>query len=157
MPNIDPLTGLFSAAHLERRLDLMIRQARQAGTLLSLILSDMGGLKQVNLRHGVETGDLVLRTVAKAMREAMDESFTCWRLGGDAFVIGMPEIGPDEAAVQSQVLRDAVSQLSIVAPDESAVRPTVSVGVSTYPEDAQTVKGLIRVADRRMQAAKALV
>ncbi len=154
MPNVDPLTGLLTGDNLDRRLQRLMDLAEEAGMPLSLIICDVHHLKDVNARYGWATGDLLVQAVAHTLRAAMDPAFTCWRLGGDAFLVALPTTPLERARLQGERLLSAMSQTTIEGPDGGKITPLMSMGISTFPQDAQTPRGLVRVADRRMHASK---
>lgn len=149
----DPLTGLFNGQHLEQKLKSLVYQAGQAGQPLSFIIGDLGGLKNINNQFGRVVGDLLLQTVARVMVESM-EGFVCWRVGGDAFAVGLLGVDREQAEAYAQRLRDQVTGIRMETP-AGPISPTFAVGISTFPDDAQSSHGLMRVADRRMHHARA--
>lgn len=149
----DPLTGLFNGQHLDQKLKSLVYQAGQADEPLSFIIGDLGGLKGINNQFGRVVGDLLLKTVAQVMLESM-EGFVCWRVGGDAFAVGLLGVPKERAEEHATRLRTLITSIELETPN-GMLSPTFSVGVATYPEDAQTSHGLLRVADRRMHSERA--
>jgi diguanylate cyclase (GGDEF)-like protein len=150
---VDALTGLYNLRHLSSHLEALIHEARLARKHLSVIFGDLDNLKPVNDTYGHEAGDRVLQAVGNAIRNWAGKSFICWRLGGDEFVVALPGIGEDEAEGQAAYLRKVVSSLLVPVAD-THVRPSISVGISSFPEDGSSAGTLLGIADRRMYSVK---
>jgi diguanylate cyclase (GGDEF)-like protein len=151
---VDALTGLFNLRHLSSNLEALISQASSKGQPLSLIVGDLDDFKQVNDAHGHQAGDRVLRAVGNAIRLWAGAEYTCWRLGGDEFVVALPNVTEAEGLALAADLRKKVRGLMVAVAD-TLVRPSISVGVASFPMDETTGGALIGIADSRMYAAKA--
>jgi diguanylate cyclase (GGDEF)-like protein len=152
---VDALTGLFNLRHLSSHLEALITEAAAQDKPLSIIVADLDNLKPVNDTYGHQAGDQVLIAVSKAIMDWAGPDFVCWRLGGDEFLIALPDTGGAAGQAHANALRAVVSALSIPISD-GYVRPSMSVGVSSFPNDETSAGALIGIADRRMYAAKAL-
>jgi diguanylate cyclase (GGDEF)-like protein len=152
---VDALTGLYNLRHLSSNLEALIVQAGTDERPLSIIFGDMDNFKQVNDAFGHQAGDRVLRAIGNALRVWAAPSYTCWRLGGEEFVVAMPNVGEAEALVIAADLRGIISALAVPVAD-TLVRPSISVGVATFPIDETNPGSLLGIADRRMYAAKAM-
>jgi diguanylate cyclase (GGDEF)-like protein len=152
---VDALTGLFNLRHLSSNLEALISEAGAKGWPLSVIVGDLDNLKQVNDVHGHQAGDHVLQAVSDAIRVWAGTGYTCWRLGGDEFVVALPNVAEAEGLVLAANLRKVVGALTVPVADTFA-RPSISVGVASFPTDETTAGALLGIADRRMYAAKAL-
>jgi diguanylate cyclase (GGDEF)-like protein/PAS domain S-box-containing protein len=149
----DALTGLLNRRLLEDRLRQAIGLARRHDKLAALMLIDLDGFKQINDAYGHLSGDYVLRTVAKRMKECVRETDTVARLGGDEFVVLVtgqrtPE---DSAAVAEKIL---ASLISPIAGGGREFRIGASIGISVYPRDGLTPEALLRHADAAMYRVK---
>ena len=150
----DPLTGLPNRALLQDRLAQALSEARRSGRQLAVLLLDLDQFKTVNdsLGHGV--GDQLLTIAARRMREALRETDTVGRLGGDEFLILLKDL-PDRAAVLP-VLQGLQACLGAPLLLEGAeLRISASFGVALYPEHGQDAETLQRCADVAMYSAKA--
>ncbi|MPZ49149.1 MAG: diguanylate cyclase [Dehalococcoidia bacterium] len=152
---VDALTGLYNLRHLSSHLEALIVEAELDRKPLSVIFGDLDSLKPVNDTYGHEAGDSVLRAVGDAIHEWAGNKYTCWRLGGDEFVVALPDTGEDEALIQAAHLGKVVSSL-LVPVQGTHARPSISLGISTYPEDGSSAGTLLGIADRRMYATKAM-
>jgi diguanylate cyclase (GGDEF)-like protein len=91
---VDPLTGLYNRRFAERHLKSEIARAARKGYALTLVLFDLNNFKQINDRFGHPAGDLVLKTFADRLSEAVREVDLAARLGGDEFMLLLPECDP---------------------------------------------------------------
>jgi diguanylate cyclase (GGDEF)-like protein len=151
---VDALTGLYNLRHLSSHMEALIAQAKQTGQPLSVIFCDLDDLKPVNDTHGHEAGDLVLRAVGGAIHRWAGSEYTSWRLGGDEFVVALPNTSEAEALILSETLREAVASL-VISVKAGQVIPSISLGISCYPEDGASAGTLLGIADRRMYGSKA--
>jgi len=122
---------------------------------LSLLMIDIDNFKAINDHHGHPAGDDVLRALADRLSASMRAGDVCGRLGGEEFAVVLPDEDRDGAAASAERLRAAVETLGVEA--ESArerIGFTVSIGVSTLPQDGYTLDELLRQADERLYRAK---
>jgi diguanylate cyclase (GGDEF)-like protein/putative nucleotidyltransferase with HDIG domain len=142
----DHLTGLPNARSLFLRLESELARAARAGSTLATVVCDLNGFKQVNDRQGHLAGNKVLQQVARALEENCRPYDYVARMGGDEFVLLMPDISVEAARAKSVLLSEAVSR---ACPGLS-----LSYGVALYPQDGNAAHGLLGEADRRMYGAK---
>ena len=149
--NTDPLTGLYNLRYLQRQLDQLLEVHKRYGHPFSLLLMDVDGLKRINDAHGHPTGDRLLRQVALALRRTVRTVDTPARLGGDEFCV----LAPNQAARSGVALGERLSK----AAEEEFSAPgmpesSLSIGVVSCPEHADTADALIELADQAMYRAK---
>jgi diguanylate cyclase (GGDEF)-like protein/PAS domain S-box-containing protein len=149
----DPLTGLPNRALLMERLNLCLAKARRAGKLLAVLFLDLDLFKAINDGFGHGVGDAVFQEVARRLTLSVRDDDTVARVGGDEFIVLLPEIARSEdAATVARKLLDAIAQ-----PFSSGGRRldlTTSIGISIYPDDGQDAEALLRSADNAMSRAK---
>ncbi len=150
---IDALTGLNNLRHMSDHLESLIKSAAREEQPLSLVVADLDRFKPINDTYGHLAGDRVLQTIGGAMRRWAGNDFICWRLGGDEFAIALPGLDPAAAQRHAENLRHLINNLSVRVSD-GVVRPQISVGVASCPEDGDSVGTLLGMADRRMYQAK---
>lgn len=148
----DPLTSVANRVLLEDRLDQAVVGGVRHGTPVAVLLLDLDGFKLVNDELGHAAGDELLCTVATRLQTSTRKSDTVARVGGDEFVVVLPETG-DEAAMEVGRKLHA----SICRPYDlqgNTVSVGVSIGVAVFPEHGQELDELMRRADIAMYLAK---
>ena len=150
----DALTGLANKRHCLQRLEDEISRAVRYARPLSLLFCDIDFFKLVNDVHGHHAGDQVLCLVAACLRDRIRTTDLIARLGGEEFIIILPETAMEPAHILAERLRQAVERLYIPLPDGKTVQVTISIGVSACPETSKTVESLLDNADEAMNYAK---
>ncbi len=150
----DVLTDLPNRRHALRRLEEELIHSRTHALPLSVILLDIDHFKSVNDRYGHDVGDIVLRETAAVLRSCTRRREEVCRLGGEEFLVIVPQSTREASAYFAERLRQAVEGLEIRAGAYSG-RVTVSLGVAGLEDGATTVDELIKVADSRAYMAKA--
>jgi diguanylate cyclase len=149
----DGLTGLPNRMLFEDRLQQALATADRHGHLVAVFFIDLDGFKRVNDTLGHHVGDAVLQEVARRLAGAVRGSDTVARLGGDEFVVLASDLDrPEDAMALARKLLARTGDPYELA--EERVRLTASVGVSVYPDDADSATTLLRHADVAMYRAK---
>ena len=149
----DPLTGLPNRVLFRDRFEVASARAAREGGKVALLFIDLDHFKSVNDTLGHPVGDDLLRVVAQRLREHLRDSDTVSRLGGDEFLIALPDIEDAEAA--GQVARKIVQALR--APlriDGHDLVLTSSIGIAMWPDDGEGFDLLLQRADTAMYEAK---
>ncbi len=149
----DGLTALPNSAHFRRRLDDALGAGQLGGPALAVLFLDLDDFKPINDCHGHDTGDELLRIVARRLSGAVRADDIVCRLGGDEFACLLSQ--PMEHAQLSRLARqlfDAVSAPLQVGTLELSVRP--SIGIAVCPNDGDTTAALLQRADAAMYRAK---
>lgn len=150
----DPLTGLFNRRHMTDTLRKSISRSQQTGASLSLIAVDVDHFKKFNDTHGHDAGDMVLRAVGSALEQGCDRDEVACRIGGEEFMLILPDNTPDDAVTRAEKLRQAVEGISVRYGEKSLPRITISVGVAHYPAHGTMPQDLMRAADDALYMAK---
>ena len=116
-------------------------------------MMDLDELKAVNDRLGHFHGDRVLRAVGEIVTVGVRRIDTAARYGGDEFVVLLPETDPTGAYVVAEKIRLGVQELELGFQD-ATIRPSLSIGVVSYPDDGNTADELMISADGAMYASK---
>jgi diguanylate cyclase (GGDEF)-like protein len=153
LSTIDPLTGLFNRGFFFAALEREIARSARSGRGFCLLMMDLDELKSINDRLGHFHGDRVLRAVGEVVNESGRRIDTMARYGGDEFVVLLPETDPTGAFVLAEKIRLGVQDMALDLPEGSA-RPSLSVGVVSYPDDGTTADELMISADGAMYASK---
>jgi diguanylate cyclase (GGDEF)-like protein/PAS domain S-box-containing protein len=150
----DTLTGLPNRTHLGNRLNEALRRADQTGRQVGLLFIDLDLFKHVNDILGHSVGDALLKSVAEAMAQQLEEQALIARLGGDEFVVLLEDIaGRDDASRAARQLLDVFSRP--FPSSEGELHITASIGISMYPSHGADVDALLANADVAMYEAKA--
>jgi diguanylate cyclase (GGDEF)-like protein/PAS domain S-box-containing protein len=144
----DSLTGLGNHRQLFEVLQAEICRTKRTEREFALLLLDLDGLKAVNDRFGHPAGNRALCRLARLLADCCRSIDTATRQGGDEFALVLPETG---AAAATLVARRICEHL---AKDTEEPALSVSVGVASYPKDAQNVGTLLYAADRVLYAMK---
>ena len=149
----DHLTGLFNTRHFYEQLELESARAARYNHCLSLLMLDVDHFKRFNDTYGHPEGDRVLQRLAHVMRNCLRISDSAYRLGGEEFIVLLPETGLDEACLIAERLRG-----DFAANDTASVntdRVTVSIGVASRVP-TETTRNFVRRADDAAYLAKHL-
>ena len=150
----DFLTDLPNRVMLTDRLNQAIQQAKRYGRQGALMFLDLDHFKEVNDTLGHIVGDQLLRTVATRLQQCVRKSDTVSRLGGDEFIILLPEI-PDSLAlmeIAEKLLNEIVQPYMI---EHHEIRVSTSIGIVLFPQDGNSADILTQNADTAMYHAKA--
>jgi diguanylate cyclase (GGDEF)-like protein len=150
----DPLTGLFNHRGIHKRLAGESLRAQQNRTELSLIMIDMDDFKALNDTYGHPVGDCVLRHVSDAIRGVLRHADLAGRVGGDELLIVLPSTGHEGAMQLGERLRERLNGKPYVSESGDSIRVHVSLGVATFPGDAESLPELIEIADANLYASK---
>ena len=154
--NYDPLTNLPNRRLFYDRLGQAIKMAHRTKFPVALLFIDLDHFKEINDGLGHANGDALLMDVAQRINGCVREADTVSRLGGDEFTVILPEIG-DEAQVRriAQKIVQEMARPFFFLDDKTGYNISASVGIAIYPEDATTLEGLQKCADKAMYSAKA--
>jgi len=149
----DPLTGVPNRRYLEETVPRMLARARREESCLGLIYIDLNDFKEINDRWGHGAGDSVLQKVANRLTNATRESDLVGRVGGDEFVVVLPDLdGPNDAARAAHRQAEEAFREPIEA--EGEMFPvSASQGVAVFPRDGTDFDELLTRADRAMYRA----
>lgn len=150
----DQLTGLPNRTLLADRLQQALLVANREKTRLTLMFIDIDGFKGVNDTYGHEAGDLVLRSMARRLQSCIRASDTLARIGGDEFVLLLPDLrdAPSALALAAKIRNEASRPVTLS--QGTSVPVSMSIGIALYPDHGETPGELTEHADRAMYRAK---
>jgi len=144
----DSLTGLANHRHLFETLQGEICRSKRTGREFSLVLLDLDGLKQINDQYSHQAGDRALCRLGQILRDCCRSVDTAARHGGDEFAVVLPETSMAAAALVGQRICELLER------DAEEPALSVSVGIASYPKDADTIGTLLCAADKSLYAMK---
>ena len=152
----DGLTSLYNHRYLMEWLKTEFKIARRYGHPISFVMADLDHFKQVNDQYGHPFGDFVLKEIAVLARKSARESDLVARYGGEEFAMVLPRTDHQMAKVFAERFHQAVAK-RLFKNAASSAKLTVSVGLATYPEDAEITgpEMLVYLADQALLEAKA--
>ena len=150
----DALTGLHNRRYMESHLSTLVTQAIQSGRSLSVLVADIDYFKSVNDTYGHDAGDVVLREFAARFRRNTRGIDLACRLGGEEFVIIMPDTDLARAMQVGERLRACIAADPFQINADTYLRVTASVGIATIERREDTPETLFKRADTALYAAK---
>ena len=155
MAILDPLTALHNRRYMTSHLKTLFEESSQRGKPISVLLLDIDHFKTVNDSYGHDAGDAVLREFAARVRRNIRGIDLACRLGGEEFVVVMPDTDLAKAALVGERLRQCIATAPFPANERiGAIAVTASVGVAAleFPDD--TPELILKRADQALYCAK---
>ena len=150
----DPLTGLYNRRYMETHLKTLFDEAVQRGKPLSMMVADIDYFKSVNDTHGHDAGDEVLREFAVRMRKNTRGIDMACRLGGEEFVVMMPDTDLAKAYMVGERLRQCIAAAPFQLPGGAQIKVTASVGVASLEGLEDAPDAILKRADQALYCAK---
>jgi len=151
----DELTGLYNRRHFQTVLQIEWKRAVRFHRPLSLLMVDVDYFKKYNDTFGHLQGDRVLKEMAQLLKKSIREIDTVARFGGEEFIVLLPDTDKKGALAVGEKLRKIVETYRFIETGTSDISPlTISVGVSSYPDDVRDLDDLIDHADIALYDAK---
>ncbi|HOX45568.1 MAG TPA: GGDEF domain-containing protein [Myxococcota bacterium] len=150
----DALTGLHNRPSLEERLARELERHGRYRRGLALLVLDLDRFKSLNDAHGHAAGDAVLRATGQVLRAQLRASDLAARVGGEEFVVLLPECDPAQAREAAEKLRRELAGLEVAGPGGARLRVTASVGVALAGPAADSPAALLARADAACYRAK---
>jgi diguanylate cyclase (GGDEF)-like protein len=151
---IDELTGAFNYRYFVQKLDEEKKRVQRYDVPLSLIMIDIDWFKKVNDSYGHEAGNLVLKELSLIIKSCIRDVDIFARYGGEEFVVILPQTPQAEAAHIGERIRSQVEERVITTDRSGTLKITVSVGVTSYPENGRPQEELVSVVDQALYRAK---
>ena len=154
LATIDGLTELYNHRYFQDTLRKQIDIARRYNQSFSLIIVDIDFFKKFNDTYGHQAGDAVLRQVAQTLKKNSRTTDYVCRYGGEEMSIILPNTGAEEALNNANRICKAVAEKPFHLTPVDTANVTISLGIATFPDNAQTPQDLIEWADKGLYYAK---
>lgn len=149
----DVLTGLPNRLYFNQAFAQTLARAEQNHEIFALFFIDLNQFKEVNDTHGHECGDILLKTIAIRLKEAVRSNDFVARLGGDEFTVILEYIRSKEDAIRiAKTLLNKTKQP--ISFEHCDIIPSISIGIAFYPQDGADASSLLKSADKAMYHAK---
>jgi len=143
----DLLTGLFNRRFMIESLDREIKRAQRNQTQVGIIMADIDHFKQFNDKYGHAAGDKVLTQMGDFFKAGLRGSDVACRYGGEEFVFILLESSAENTLKRADQMREEVKNVEVHYDGELLASITLSMGISTYPDQGSNAEDLLRVAD----------
>jgi two-component system cell cycle response regulator len=151
----DPLTGLFNRRYMETQVAALVEDAVNLQRGFAVLLIDADLFKAINDTHGHDVGDRVLTELGKRIRDNLRAIDVPCRIGGEEFMIAMPDTDIAAACQVAERLRQAVhSRPFAVDAEPGPLSLTISIGVAGLEGASDTLEALLKLADEALYQAK---
>ncbi|OAA32517.1 hypothetical protein AT15_00115 [Kosmotoga arenicorallina S304] len=148
----DILTGVLNRRAFAKRAKEIIKLSRRYHHSFSVMYLDCNGFKHVNDTYGHDVGDVLLNRICRRIENEIRESDIFARVGGDEFLILLPETTEESAKSLSERIKKSLKEKFVINGYEAKI--SMSIGISFFPQDSEDVETLIQLADRRMYLSK---
>jgi diguanylate cyclase (GGDEF)-like protein len=149
----DGLTGLLNHREFYRRLADYLKGSERYHYAVSLLMIDIDHFKQFNDTYGHQMGDQVLKTVGDTIKTQVRDVDVCARYGGEEFVVILANTDTSQAVMLAERMRSVIFAYPFKH-DGIRSQLSVSIGIASFPKDADNIKDLVKRADEALYMAK---
>ena len=146
----DELTGLYNRRFIQKSTPMILRNTKKIHNCLGIVLIDCNDFKVINDTYGHAKGDLVLQKIAETFNVLLETNDIAARWGGDEFLVILQQVKVDAIYDWKEKLAEHMSALS----SQLGFSITLSVGISSYPQEGSEFEYLVSIADKDMYAYK---
>ena len=150
----DGMTGLYNRRFLEEFIDQVMSQAKREDETYSIMMIDVDFFKMVNDTYGHDVGDKVIVEIGKLLKSSIREADLAIRYGGEEFVIMLHNANEEGTMKIAQKIHEEFSQIIFNVSMGETMQKTLSIGISNFPKDGDTVWKCIKFADTALYKAK---
>ncbi len=152
----DPLTGLYNRRYFDTHLQKLVENNQASRKTLAVLMLDVDKFKNVNDTYGHSVGDEVLRTFAARLKDAVRGFDLVARLGGEEFVVVLPDVTPELAYTIAERLRRSLGNKAVkcAAPEGELIVTTSLGGIVVTPDQRLSIDEIMRQADDALFVAK---
>lgn len=149
----DALTQVYCRRYFLERFSEELKRSRKNKLHLCFLMVDLDNFKQFNDRYGHLVGDAILRQVSKTISDMVRQIDFIGRYGGEELAIVLAETDKEQASFAAERIRQAI-EVSVIKAYDEELKVTVSIGVSTFPDNTDHMRDLIEMADQALYLAK---
>ncbi len=150
----DPMTNAFNRRYLDVVAEKEIAKARRFGRTITVAMIDIDHFKRFNDTHGHQAGDVALVSVCRHIQSNIRDSDWLFRYGGEEFLIMFADTASSDAASRLDSLRAGISELSVAHDGAALPQVTISCGLASFPDHADSFDEIVSVADEALYQAK---
>jgi len=151
----DELTGIYNRHYLDNALKDYFRKSKTSGKPLSIIMVDLDHFREINNLYDHKTGDLSIIEVVKVFKNHLREQDSMARYGGDEFTVILRETEQNDAFELAETIRKEVCKIDILKNLGGKMSSlSLSMGLATFPDNADNLEDLRQKADRALYKAK---
>ena len=150
----DGLTELYNHRYFREHMRQMVEHSKRYGTVFSMIILDIDFFKKFNDTYGHQSGDAILKQVAQTLKKNVRSADIVCRYGGEEMSIILANTNYETALSTAQKICERVASNKFKLPNGKTTSVTISLGVSTFPQDGLSAEELIENADKRLYRAK---
>jgi diguanylate cyclase (GGDEF)-like protein len=154
MARTDGLTGLLNHRTFMEKLSEEYKRIDREGRPFSILLMDIDRFKNVNDTYGHPIGDIAIKTVARVLKDAGRSTDFAARYGGEEFAVGMVDTTSKGAGQMAERVRKIMEKTVVTRIGAKDLMITLSIGVSSFPEDTRKTADLMGMADAALYQAK---
>ena len=154
MARTDGLTGLLNHRTFMEKLSEEYKRIDRESRPFSILLMDIDKFKNVNDTYGHPVGDLAIKSVAKVLKETARATDFVARYGGEEFAVGMVDTRSEGAQQMAERVRAIMEKTVAARIGSRDLMITLSIGVSSFPEDTRNAADLVTLADNALYQAK---
>ncbi len=149
----DALTGMYNRRYMMKRMEEELERSRRQQNYMGLLGIDIDHFKRFNDTYGHQTGDLVLKEVAAAIKNSIRVIDIPCRYGGEEFFVILPNTNPEGINITAERIRKSVEE-RVLRYNNQILGVTVSIGTAAWPKDAGSIEDIIKRADEALYIAK---
>jgi diguanylate cyclase (GGDEF)-like protein len=150
----DAMTGLYNRRFLDNFIETVSSQAKRSQQTYHVLMLDVDFFKDVNDTYGHDVGDQVIKEIGKVLRENIRSSDLAIRYGGEEFLVLLHNATDEGAKMIAQTIHDKFCELVFDVGNGETMQKTISIGMSKFPDDAETLWKCIKDADTALYVAK---
>ncbi len=155
LSSIDGLTELYNYRYFHQHLQMELEREKRYNRSLSLIMLDIDDFKNYNDQYGHPVGDLVLKNLASILKTATRGCDVICRHGGEEFAVILPETDKKEAAIVCERIRQSVEKTNMLDAEGNSIgNIRITIGLASFPVDANNKNKLIEQADKALYRGK---